>query len=320
MRPALELSHFDLNLLRALDILLAERNVTHAAERLCVTQQAASSALQRLRRHFDDELLVRVGRHLELTPLAQSLVAPVREALLTVQAALNTRPNFDPATTAYTCRIAMSDYCLHVILPHLLRKLTNSAPNIRFKVESLSPASFARLEMGDLDFCLTAHDLRLYGSHLPSGHIRTMPLFRDDFVCVADPLHVDITDGITLQTYRRARHNTVDFGEDLKTIVENAWAATKTHFDVAVMVPNFAAQIFMLPGTPLIATSQRRLAHTLAPRLGLAVAECPLKLPHLQEILFWHERTEQDPARIFIREALGTVAAELGDIAALSHK
>lgn len=308
----MQLSHFDLNLLRALDILLTERNVTRAAERLFVTQQAASSALQRLRKHFNDELLTRVGRNLELTPLARSLIMPVREALLTVQTALDARPYFDPAAATYKCRIAMSDYCLHVILPHLLRYLTLTAANMQCAVETLSPASFDRLEMGDLDFCLTAHDMRLYGTHRPSRHIRTMPLFSDDFVCVADPAHVDIANGMSLQTYRRARHNTVDFGEDLKTIVENAWAATKTEFDIAVQVPNFAAQIFMLPGTPLVATSQRRLANTLAPRLGLAVAECPMKLPQLQEILFWHERTEQDPARIFIREAFSRVIEELG--------
>lgn len=74
------LSHFDLNLLRSLDVLLAERNVTRAAERLHVTQQAASGALQRLRTHFEDELLTRVGRQLELTALARSLLVPVRNA------------------------------------------------------------------------------------------------------------------------------------------------------------------------------------------------------------------------------------------------
>lgn len=316
---AMQLSHFDLNLLRALDILLTERNVTRAAERLCVTQQAASSALQRLRHHFDDELLTRVGRHLELTPLARSLIMPVREALLTVQAALDARPHFDPATARYKCRIAMSDYCLHVILPHLLRYLTITAPNMQCAVETLGPASFDRLEMGELDFCLTAHDMRLYGTHRPSRHIRTMPLFRDDFVCVADPAHVDIADGMSLRTYRRARHNTVDFGEDLKTIVEDAWASSSTEFDIAVLVPNFAAQIFMLPGTPLVATSQRRLANTLAPRLGLAVAECPMKLPQLQEILFWHERSEQDPARIFVRKAFGLMVDQLGEEPPSSH-
>lgn len=307
-----QLSHFDLNLLRALDILLTERNVTRAAERLFITQQAASSALQRLRRHFDDELLTRVGRHLELTPLAHSLVVPVREALLMVQTALDTRPHFDPATARYECRIAMSDYCLHVVLPHLLRYLTVNAPGVQCAVEPLTHASFERLEMGELDFCLTAHDLRLYGSHSPSKHIRQMPVFRDDFVCVADPEHVDILNGMSLSAYRKARHNKVEFGAGVQTIVEQAWAATKTRFDIAAKVPNFAAQLFMLPGTPLVATAQRRLANTLAPRLGLAVAECPLKIEQLQELLFWHERTEQDPGRIFIRQAVAQITKELG--------
>jgi len=86
----MQLSHFDLNLLRSLDALLAERNVTRASERLFVTQQAMSGALRRLREHFENELLVRVGRQMELTPLARSLAHPVREALLKVESALNT--------------------------------------------------------------------------------------------------------------------------------------------------------------------------------------------------------------------------------------
>lgn len=308
----MQLSHFDLNLLRALDILLEERNVTHAAKRLCITQQAASSALQRLRRHFDDELLTRVGRNLELTPLARSLVIPVREALLSAQAALDTRPDFDPTTAHYTCRIAMSDYCLHVILPHLLRYLAAKAPHMQCMVEPISRSTFLRLEMGDLDFCLTAADLRLYGQHKPTRHIRTMSIFRDDFVCVADPAHVDISDGMSLATYRQARHNIVDFGAGVKTIVENAWAAMATDFDIGVKVPNFAAQLFMLPGTPFVATAQRRLANTLAPRLGLAVAECPVKIPQLHEKLFWHDRRELDPAHIFIRMAFGLIIEQAG--------
>jgi DNA-binding transcriptional LysR family regulator len=59
----MEVRHFDLNLLRSLDALLKEQNVTRAAERLCVTQQAMSGALGRLRAHFNDPLLMKVGRH-----------------------------------------------------------------------------------------------------------------------------------------------------------------------------------------------------------------------------------------------------------------
>jgi LysR family transcriptional regulator, nod-box dependent transcriptional activator len=76
-------NQFDLNLLRALDALLSERNVTRAAdtETLFVSQQAMSGSLHRLREHFHDPLLVRVGRQMELPP-ARALAGPVREALL----------------------------------------------------------------------------------------------------------------------------------------------------------------------------------------------------------------------------------------------
>lgn len=311
----MNLSHFDLNLLRTLDVLLSERNVTRAAERLHVTQQAASGALQRLRQHFDDELLTRVGRHLELTALASSLIIPVRETLLAAQVALDTRPAFHPHEARATCRIAMSDYGQVVVLPHFLRLLTETAPNVRCIVEPVTMRSFDRLDMGDLDLCLTAHDIRLYGSHRPGKRIRSQAMFQDDFVCVVDPAKVDVSRGISLQTYRKLRHNSATFGEDVATIVERAWMASKYDYDVAVTVPTFAAMIFMLPGTSLIATTQRRLANTIAPQLGLAIFECPLKLPRLQENLMWHERNEYDPAQQFLRETIQSATSELDTVA-----
>lgn len=307
----MDLSRFDLNLLRTLDVLLKELNVTRAAERLFVSQQAASGALQRLRQHFGDELLTRVGRNFELTPLARSLIVPVREALLAAQAALDTRPTFDPLNAKVTCRIAMTDYALLVLLPHFLGRLSTQAPNVRCIVEPVTNDSFERLAMGDLDFCLTASDVRLYGTHRPTKLIRSKGMFHDDFVCVVDPNKVDISKGISLSSYRRLRHNSASFGEGVTTIVERAWAASKFDYDVAVIAPTFAAMIFMLPGTPLIATALRRLALTLAPRLGLAIVECPLKIPELQENLMWHERSDQDPAHIFLREMLEAAAEDL---------
>src|SRR5688572_14126405 len=86
--PPMQLNRFDLNLLIALDALLHEKNVTRAAERVFVSQPAMSAALQKLRDYFDDPLLVRVGRDMELTPRGLSLVEPVREALLRIQATL----------------------------------------------------------------------------------------------------------------------------------------------------------------------------------------------------------------------------------------
>jgi len=87
----------DLNLLAALDALLAERNVTRAAERMHMTQSAMSGVLSRLRDYFEDPLLVPVGRSMQLTPRAESLIQPVRDIILQVDATLGVKPDFKPA-------------------------------------------------------------------------------------------------------------------------------------------------------------------------------------------------------------------------------
>ena len=72
--PVDTLSRIDLNLLVAMQVLLEERNVTRAAERMFVTQPAMSKTLLRLRTAFDDPLFTRSGRGLVLLgPLKYSV-------------------------------------------------------------------------------------------------------------------------------------------------------------------------------------------------------------------------------------------------------
>ena len=309
-RP-IKLSQFDLNLLRALDALLTERHVTRAASRLFVTQQAASSALQRLRDHFDDPLLVRHGRSLELTAQAEALVEPVRNALLAAQDALDARPSFDPATARGTLRIAMSDYGMFVALPRLMRHLTERAPGIHCQVRPLPHDGFDPLEMGELDLMLSAWDPKLYGEHRPSAQIQSKGVFEDDFVCVADPRFVDLRNGLSKRAYRSAMHNSVSFGPGLKSLVEWAWEAASEELNVVAVAPSFSALIFMLPGTPLIATAQRRLAESLAPRLSLQIVECPIGMPRLHERLMWHDRSAASPMAQFARGLFDMISADL---------
>jgi DNA-binding transcriptional LysR family regulator len=311
MERNLKLNQFDLNLLRTLDALLTERHVTRAAARLHVTQQAASSALHRLREHFDDALLVRHGRNLELTAQAEALIEPVRNALLAAQAALEARPSFDPATARGTLRIAMSDYGMFVALPHFMMLLTDLAPGVHCRAEALPHDGFDTLEMGELDLMLSARDVKLYGNHRPSADIRSRKIFEDDFVCVGDPRCIYFSKGLSSQDYLEARHNTVSFGPGLKSLVAWAWEAASVDLNVVAVAPSFSAQIFMLPGTPIIATAQRRLAEALAPRLNLQIVECPLEIPRLQERLMWHARSDNSPMVQFARDLFARVAREL---------
>ncbi len=89
----------DLNLLVALDVLLVERNVSRSADRLHVTQSAVSNALARLRDYFDDEILVPVGRRMELTPRAELLKEAVRDILVRIESSVTAKPLFEPRTS-----------------------------------------------------------------------------------------------------------------------------------------------------------------------------------------------------------------------------
>ena len=113
----------DANLILALHALLEERNLTHAGNRLTVSQPAMSGALGRLRRHFDDELLVRRGGDYELTPLAAKLRPIVAEAVASAELVFGNGPGFDPQSARRTFSISLSEYAMTVLAAPLVRLL-----------------------------------------------------------------------------------------------------------------------------------------------------------------------------------------------------
>lgn len=309
----MDLRRFDLAILPALDALLRERNVTRAAAKLFVSQQALSTTLRRLRDYFDDQLLVRAGRTFELTPLGHSLVIPVREALLAAQAVLDTRPSFDPTSASATFRIAMSDYASVVLLPYLLRRLERDAPHIVLAITPVKGSSLRQLATGDLDLCLASDDLRLFAMDRPDDSLCSEVLFEDDFVVVFDGAAVNLPGLLDRSAYRELRHGNAVFEDGVSTIVERGWAEDGSRFKVAIVAPSFTSLFLMLPGTSIAATVQRRLARRLAPALGLTIAECPLRLAHLRETLMWHERLDAQPAHVFLRGVLAASARDLDE-------
>jgi DNA-binding transcriptional LysR family regulator len=307
----MQFGNFDLNLLRTLDALLVEKSVTRAAERLCISQPAMSGALQRLRDYFKDQLLIRMGREMELTPLAESLATPVRAALLQIQATLATRPNFDPAVARRQFNVAMSDYASLVLMPPVLRRLAVEAPYMTCHVETLTDASFNRVETGDLDFVATVENWHLFRRDGVAQDLKMRRLFSDDFVCVVDANHPAVGEVLTIEQYKALPHISVRFGHRLITLVEQAWKLAEFDINVAATGPSFSALLFMLPGTQMIATIQRRFARALAASLPLRVIECPFPVEPLQEALMWHARSEFDPGHQYLRRIFSEAAKML---------
>ena len=138
------LREVDANLLLALHALLEERNLTHAGERMTMSQPAMSGALARLRKHFDDELLVRVGRGFELTPFAERLRPQVEQALEAAEALLGQQREFDPRSSNRRFTVSMSEYAMTVLAEPLTRVLAERAPGCSVALDTL--------EVGDGQF------------------------------------------------------------------------------------------------------------------------------------------------------------------------
>jgi LysR family nod box-dependent transcriptional activator len=102
--------------------------------------------------------ILRWNGRTSLTPQVQSLIVPVRAALLSAQTPFDTSTQLDPLTTRRVCRIVVTGYSPLAVLPPLARRLANLAPGIARRGEPLTRGSFEQLQMGDLDFCLTANE------------------------------------------------------------------------------------------------------------------------------------------------------------------
>ena len=306
----MQLNRFDLNLLIALDALLHEKNVTRAAERVFVSQPAMSAALQKLRDYFDDPLLVRVGRDMELTPRGLSLVEPVREALLRIQATLGTQPTFDPATVKRTYTIAVTDEAAPRVLPGVLRRLAREAPGIQCHIEQVSQTSLTRLEYGDADLCLTLDLLRFFGVRAYPDTLRAVELRPVRWVCAVCKDNPLLGDELTLAQYLALPHVFARPNGHTAPIEELVRRLLSMDIDVRATAQSLLEVPFMLPGTPLAATIPERVATLVAPALALKTFALPFDALDTHEVLLWHKRNEPDPGHAWLRTLFIEVARE----------
>ncbi|MEU9343824.1 LysR family transcriptional regulator [Streptomyces sp. NPDC048278] len=297
------LGGLDLNLLLALDALLHERNVTRAAERLGLSQPSVSAALARLRRHFGDELLARVGNHYDLTPLACRLAESTSAALTGVERVFTAVHGFDPARSDREFTLITSDYAVTMLGEALSRSLAEQAPGVQLRVE---PPNATTIDQ------VTELLRTVDGVILPQGFVTGLPhteLFHDSWVCVVSADNSAVGDELTVEhlaelpwvsSYYRPANHTPAAQLNLLGI------RPRTH----IVVGSFFAVAPLVAGTDRIALMQSRLAHRLAETMHLRVLPCPFDAVPLIETMWWHPMYQHDPAHQWLRGTL-TAAARL---------
>jgi LysR family nod box-dependent transcriptional activator len=280
----------DLNLLVALDVLLAERNVTIAADRLCLSQSAMSGALGRLREYFDDELLINTGRKMVLTPRAESLILPVRNVLLQIKTTITTTPEFIPSDCDRQFSIVMSDYSLHVLLAEALQRIAVQAPNLNFEIAPIGDRPIQQLESREIDLLITI-DQAVSELH-PKAQ-----LFTDDYVVIADAHNDLIGETLDKATYCKMGHVCVQFGKARLPSMEEYFLQTlKIRRQTEILAPSFTAVPDLIVNTHRIATVHRRLADRAVRHMPLKIYPLPFDMPGVTQVVQWHASASDDLA------------------------
>lgn len=288
----------DLNLLVALEALLAEQNVSVAADRVCLSQSAMSGALNRLREFFGDELLTPMGRKMVLTPRAEELIEPVRNALLQIKTTITTKPVFDPASSTRRFSIIASDYATLATLADTLRGLVQEAPDVTFDLQPINEAAAERLERGDVDFLITL-DQFVSPDH-PSE-----TLFTDDYVVAAWTGNDRIGEVLDEETYFELGHVIVQFGLSRTPAFDEWFLRTgRRHRRVEVVAQAFTVAPYLLIGTQRIATMHRRLAEAFREILPLRLYPAPFEIPPIRQVIQWHALKNADPGCVWLRQRL----------------
>jgi DNA-binding transcriptional LysR family regulator len=312
-QPIPQLRHFDLNLLKVFDVVMAERSLTRAAQVLSLTQPAVSNALRRLREALGDEVLVRQGRSLQATPKALLLWPQVRETLARLQLALAPQP-FSPAATVRSFVLTMADATASQLMPGLVQDIMRQAPGVSLRTVPLTTRDpRPMLEEGEVDLALGHFPAALaaIGLQRQSGQavrFAHQRLFSSDYVCVMRAQHPLANKRLSLDAFCEAQHALVSFSGRAYGLIDEALASVNRSRRVVLTVNQFFTTGSVVAHSDLLAVMPRHFVQVTGFAPQLAVHELPFEVPPIHVDALWHQRQDSDSAQAWLRAQVQAVA------------
>jgi DNA-binding transcriptional LysR family regulator len=297
IKPMSKFDYSDLDgrLLRLLLAVLDTGSVTHAAERLGVTQSAVSHLLDKLRAITGEALFVKSGRGIVATERAQALGVQARELLASMEQ-FAAAGQFDPKTWQTTFTVAANDFQRDVLLPPLMARLRTAAPGFRLHVVPSGVPSAELLRDGHCQLVVSPRPP-------DAADIMQKRLFEDDYRVFFDPQVRSAP--ATRAAYLAAEHITVVYDPPRALDLDQWLAASGIQRHFRVTVPGFAGLAPFIRGSALLATVPGRLHLHLMQ--GLGSASVPFEVPTMPMYMVWHKRYQQDPAHRWLRAQLEAV-------------
>lgn len=313
MAAALNFRTLDLNLLRVFDVVMAERNLTRAAERLSITQPAVSNALKRLKESVGEDLLTRIPSGVRPTPRAEALWPEVRSALGHLRAALSPG-EFNPTTDATSFRIAMADATAALFMPPLVAQIERSHALTNLRVLPLATRDpGGMLERGDADLAVgyfpeTISALASQGSDSPLRHTH---LHDSEYVCVMREGHPLAKAGaLTLDTFCVADHLLVNFAGRPYGLADQALAALNRQRRIVLTVNQYFTAGRVVANSNLLTVLPACFIEATGDHEQVVTRPLPFDMAGLHVAMVWHQRNDRSSAHQWLRARLLETAAQ----------
>ena len=293
------LKKLDLFQLKCLSTLVSQGHVTRAAEQLGLSQPAMSAILSKLRRIFQNPLLVRTTKGMVATPVAIEIAAHARNALIHVELALNLNSILNPADSRTIFKIGATESVAFVLMPLLVSALEAVAPHVQILVVSLETSRVReQLENGEIDLVVA------YLGTPPEG-LHTSSLYQQVLKVVASKSHPIIQGKLSLQQYIDAGHIYYKPRIGTSTIedqVDEAFSAVDAKRRIKVTVPSAMSSPQIAANSGLLATLTLAVAQEASRAYNLQILEPPLRLNLVHVAMYWHERTHAMAPQTWFRK------------------
>ena len=297
----MNLRGIDLNLLLVLDVLLAERNVTHAAQRLGVSQSTVSAALARLRALFNDELFLKRPHGVEPTPRALALREPLATAMAAIHDGVLSQTHFDPATSRRTFTLVLGEMGQMLFAPRLLDVVRTEAPHVNLRVVCGTAAT----RLGLLDSGEAELAVGYFPEFAQSALFQQKLYAAQPFVCLARSDHPSLQDQpLTLALFSQLDHAIVGTEGGYPQLYEPVLRSLGIERRVVMELPGLAATQHLLARSDLIAVVSEQLAVLFCRDGTLRAHPTPVPFPTCEIRQFWHRRLHHDPALIWMRQCV----------------
>lgn len=300
----MNLRNVDLNLLKVFEAILQEQSLSKAADLLCLSQPAASHALNRLREVVGDPLFVRRGNKMLPTSRAQELAQPIQEAMQLIKFGFSGISEFNYESEQRTFHIAMGDYSEVLILPKLLHWLNEHCAEIDLRIHPI-PEQDAEtlLATGRLDLIIDFYPLI-------DKQINRELLVQDHFVTVARAEHPLLTEELTLEEFLEFPHITQYPRQRLTYWIDEELAARGLKRRIALQTQTFLAIPQLLLQTDYLHTPPQKIANVYLQQYDLKMFNLPVRNFELNLYQYWHKNVEVDVAHSWLRSLVSELCQD----------